>query len=281
MISLRDDNPTTHPPVVTVVILAAIASVYFFVQPGGAGAEARFTYANAAIPCEVVRARPLTIDEVNHTFGGHDRSCTTTPTSPDPFPAKNVYLAVLVSMFLHANLLHLGGNALFLWVFGNNIEDRMGHVWYLVFYLAGGLAAAAAYMAAKPTSTVPMIGASGAIAAVMGAYLVLFPRTPVGPCSSSASSSSCATFRPWRYLCSGSHRSSSWRPARASSGWPTWAGSRSGARGAGRPRPAPAGAALVNVARRASARSTTPACRAWRSRGATHRRSVPRPPADR
>ena len=179
MIPLRDDNPTTHPPVVTVVILAAIAFVYFFVQPRGAGAEARFTYANAAIPCEVVRARPLTIDEVNHTLGGHDRSCTTTPTSPEPFPAKNVYLAVLVSMFLHANLLHLGGNALFLWVFGNNIEDRMGHAWYLVFYLAGGLAAAAAYIAAKPTSTVPMIGASGAIAAVMGAYLVLFPRTPV------------------------------------------------------------------------------------------------------
>jgi len=179
MIPLRDDNPTVRPPVVTVLLLAAIAFVYFFVQPSGAGAEARFTYANAAIPCEVVRARPLTIDEVNHTLGGHDQSCARVAASPAPFPGKRVNLAILVSMFLHANLLHLGGNALFLWVFGNNIEDRMGHGWYLGFYLAGGLAAAGAYIAAQPTSTVPMIGASGAIAAVMGAYLVLFPTAPV------------------------------------------------------------------------------------------------------
>ena len=180
MIPLRDDNLAVRPPVVTVLVLVAIAFVYFFVQPRGAVAETRFTYENAAIPCEVVQGQPLTIDEIDHTLGGHDESCGSTRTrSPAPFPGKNVYWAIVVSMFLHANLLHLGGNALFLWVFGKNIEDRMGHGWYLVFYLVGGLAAAGAYIAAQPSSTVPMIGASGAIAAVMGAYLVLFPRAPV------------------------------------------------------------------------------------------------------
>lgn len=179
MIPLRDTNPTERPPVVTVLLLAAIAFVYFFVQPRGPTAETRFTYANAAIPCEVVRGRPLTIDEVSHALGGHGQACSRVADAPALFPNKRVYLAVLVSMFLHANLLHLAGNALFLWVFGNNIEDRMGHGWYLIFYLAGGLAAAGAYIAAQPTSTVPMIGASGAIAAVMGAYLVLFPTAPV------------------------------------------------------------------------------------------------------
>lgn len=179
MIPLRDENPASRPPIVTILLLIAIAFVFFFVQPRGVVSETRFTYANAAIPCEVVRGRPLTIDEIDHTLGGHDQSCRTTAASPAPFPAKQVYLAILVSMFLHANLLHLAGNALFLWVFGNNIEDRMGHVWYVVFYLAGGLAAAGAYIAAQPTSTIPMIGASGAIAAVMGAYLVLFPAAPV------------------------------------------------------------------------------------------------------
>ncbi|HVT78628.1 MAG TPA: rhomboid family intramembrane serine protease [Acidimicrobiales bacterium] len=179
MIPLRDDNPTVRPPVVTVLILIAIAFVYFGVQPRGAVAEARYTYANAAIPCEVVQGRPLTIDEINHALGGHDEACGRAAASPELFPRKSVYLAVLVSMFLHANLLHIGGNALFLWVFGNNIEDRMGHLWYALFYLVGGLAAAGGYVAAQPLSTVPMIGASGAIAAVMGAYLVLFPRAPV------------------------------------------------------------------------------------------------------
>src|SRR5207253_8078046 len=86
---------------------------------------------------------------------------------------------ILYSMFLHGSLLHIAGNMLFLWIFGNNIEDKMGPVWYLVFYLAGGLVAAAAHIIVQPTSTVPVVGASGAIAAVMGAYLVLFPNAPI------------------------------------------------------------------------------------------------------
>ena len=94
-------------------------------------------------------------------------------------PAKNVLLAVLTSMFLHGGLVHLGGNMLFLWIFGNNIEDRLGHVRYLVFYLAAGIVATLAHIAVQPTSTVLVVGASGAIAGVMGAYLIWFPKARV------------------------------------------------------------------------------------------------------
>ncbi len=82
-------------------------------------------------------------------------------------------------MFLHAGLLHLGGNMLFLWVFGNNVEDRLSPILFLGFYLLGGVAATAAHIGLDPNSTVPVVGASGAIAAVMGAYLVLFPRARI------------------------------------------------------------------------------------------------------
>ena len=86
---------------------------------------------------------------------------------------------MLVSMFLHADLLHIGSNMLFLWVFGNNIEDRLGALRYLAFYAAGGVFATLGHVLVQPASTVPVIGASGAVAAVMGAYLVWFPDAPV------------------------------------------------------------------------------------------------------
>ncbi len=93
---------------------------------------------------------------------------------------QGVYLHGMVThMFLHGGILHLAGNMLFLWVFGDNLEDQLGHLGFLAFYLLGGLAAAGAQIAADPSSGIPMVGASGAIAAVMGGYLVLFPRARV------------------------------------------------------------------------------------------------------
>jgi membrane associated rhomboid family serine protease len=82
-------------------------------------------------------------------------------------------------MFLHVNLIHIGGNMLYLWIFGNNIEDRLGRAWFIAFYFLGGVAAAAAQVAIDPASEVPMVGASGAVSAVLGAYLVLFPGAKV------------------------------------------------------------------------------------------------------
>jgi membrane associated rhomboid family serine protease len=94
-------------------------------------------------------------------------------------PAYFSWTSVLTSMFLHGGWLHFLGNMLYLWIFGDNVEDRMGHVWYLMFYLGCGTAAAIGQAATQPYSLVPMIGASGAIAGVMGAYFVLFPHSRV------------------------------------------------------------------------------------------------------
>jgi membrane associated rhomboid family serine protease len=184
VIPIKDYNPTTRRAWITLLIIAVNVFVYFAVQPHGqanmdpqneAVQEAEFTYAHAAIPCEVTKGRPLTIDEIN--------TATCTPnnqtTSPEPFPHKNIYLAILYSMFLHGSLSHIGFNMLFLWIFGNNIEDRMGWIGYPLFYLASGFAAAFAHIVVQPNSTVPVVGASGAIAGVMGAYLVLFPNVRI------------------------------------------------------------------------------------------------------
>ena len=186
MIPLRDENPTRTTPVLTLVLIAACVGIYFLVQPTGqaelrqSNSDLRFTLENAAIPCEVVKGRPLTIEEVEETFGAGDQTaCDDTPEGGSLFPDKSVWLSVLYSMFLHGGLLHLGGNMLYLWVFGNNIEDTMGKVPFIVFYLLSGLAATLAHIAVQPDSTIPVVGASGAIAGVMGAYLVLFPRAPI------------------------------------------------------------------------------------------------------
>lgn len=94
-------------------------------------------------------------------------------------PARFAYVDVVTSMFLHADFLHFVGNMVFLWIFGDNVEDRLGHVGYLIFYLACGTVAAMAQVFAAPDSVVPMIGASGAIAGVMGAYFVIYPHSKV------------------------------------------------------------------------------------------------------
>jgi membrane associated rhomboid family serine protease len=94
-------------------------------------------------------------------------------------PHKSWLASVFVSMFLHGGWLHIGGNMLYLWIFGNNVEDRLGRVRYVIFYLMGGLAAAGLELAVGPNSAVPTLGASGAIAAVLGAYLLMFPRARV------------------------------------------------------------------------------------------------------
>ncbi|MEA2827950.1 MAG: hypothetical protein QOG43_2389 [Actinomycetota bacterium] len=182
MIPLKDYNPTRRFPVVTVVLIAINVGVYFLVQQPNESrnGSAQFSYSHAAIPCEVVDGQPLSEDEIRRTLDLHDtEACVHDDTTPPVFPHKNVYLALLYSMFLHGSLLHIGGNMLFLWIFGNNIEDRMRGPAYLGFYLAAGLVASAAHIVVQPNSTIPVIGASGAIAGVMGAYLVLFPNVRI------------------------------------------------------------------------------------------------------
>jgi membrane associated rhomboid family serine protease len=179
VIPIRDDLPTTSKPILTIAIIAACIFIYGFVQPHNADQEVEFLAEHAAIPCEVVHAKPIS-NELSQECDGQLRIPGEPVSSPaEPFPGKNVFLAIVVSMFLHGSWLHVLGNMLFLWIFGNNVEDRLGPIGYAVFYLVSGVVAAITHIATQANSTVPVVGASGAIAGVMGAYLVLFPKARV------------------------------------------------------------------------------------------------------
>ena len=151
MIPLRDINPTRRVPVITVLLIAINVLVFVYEQTLSTRGFQRLVLAYGVTP----------------------RNFT------DGLITANDALTVITSMFLHDGWLHIGGNLLYLWIFGNNIEDRLGWLRFTVFYFMGGLAAAGLQVFIDPTSRVPMIGASGAIAAVLGAYIVLYPRARV------------------------------------------------------------------------------------------------------
>ena len=189
MFPLRDDNPTRRVPVLTILLILVNIGVYFLIQPQGQqllgqvptnvqGDDAtRFNFEYAAIPCEVSTGEPLSVGELPD--GGDIANCERDSSDPPIFPGKQVWWAVVFSMFFHGGLLHLGGNMLFLWVFGNNIEDHLGPLRYLAFYLIAGIVATGAHVLVQPASTIPLVGASGAVAGVMGAYLIWFPNARV------------------------------------------------------------------------------------------------------
>ncbi|MGH9211544.1 MAG: rhomboid family intramembrane serine protease [Acidimicrobiales bacterium] len=184
MLPIRDENPVSRPAILTWLIIAACLVAYFVWQPSPldeTAEDATFYLENAAIPCEVVEGRPLDVNETVATFNsGNPEACGIDAGQSPPYvPDKNVWLSILTSMFLHGSLLHIGGNLLFLWVFGNNIEDVMGKVGFALFYVVGGIVATLSHVAINVDSTVPLVGASGAIAAVMGAYMVLFPQARI------------------------------------------------------------------------------------------------------
>ncbi|MBV8951687.1 MAG: rhomboid family intramembrane serine protease [Actinobacteria bacterium] len=173
VIPLRDDNPTSRFPVLTVLLIAANIFIFAFVQPHSDTALNRFDYEYAAIPCELVQGKPASVVEINNGV------CNSRLATPPAFPHKNVYLAVLVSMFLHGSWLHVLGNMLFLWIFGNNVEDRFGTFWFALFYLFAGILAATGHIIVNHNSLAPFIGASGAIAGVMGVYFVFWPAARI------------------------------------------------------------------------------------------------------
>jgi membrane associated rhomboid family serine protease len=174
VIPLHDNNATQRVPVVTFAIIAICIAVFVFVQDRGSPEEeAIFYYENAAIPCEIREGEPLDAADLQ------DGECGGESFGEQIFPEKSVWLSILSSMFLHGSWLHLLGNLWFLWIFGNNVEDYLGKIGFILFYLVSGVAATAAHFLVDPGSTVPVIGASGAIAGVMGMYLVLWPRARV------------------------------------------------------------------------------------------------------
>jgi membrane associated rhomboid family serine protease len=170
---LRDNLPTDRLPVVTIALIAINVIVYLFLQPktgidfngGSLSQVSLFHY--GAIPYELTHPGQH-CDLVARGCGKH--------VHDGGIPT---YATVFTGMFTHAGLLHLGGNMLFLWIFGNNVEDAMGKVKFLLFYLLGGIAALALQTAIGPDSVVPTLGASGAIAAVLGGYILLYPRARV------------------------------------------------------------------------------------------------------
>lgn len=142
--------------------------------------ELRFNLEVAAVPCEIQQGRPLTVAEIGATYGlGDETGCDPESDGPALFPDKLVFLSLLTSLFLHTGWLHLGTNMLFLWIFGNNIEDRIGHLPFAAFYLVSGIFATLGHVAAQPSSTIAVLGASGAVAGLMGAYLAWFPDAPI------------------------------------------------------------------------------------------------------
>jgi membrane associated rhomboid family serine protease len=168
MFPYRDDNPSVLTPVVTVALIAANLAVWIVLQ--GMGNDQRL----AASVCELglIPGDLLHRLPVGYAFPvGDGMSCVV--------EAGHSYKTLFTSMFLHGGWLHVLGNCWYLWVFGNNVEDAMGHLRFLAFYLVCGVAAAAAQILADPGSAVPMVGASGAISGVMGAYVVLYPRVRV------------------------------------------------------------------------------------------------------
>jgi membrane associated rhomboid family serine protease len=168
VLPIRDLNPTRRTTVVTWVIIAVAAAVYFFVQPHDAAGSTEFLYEQATIPCEIESGEALTVGEIRTGRCGDD-------TGPQFDPGKRVYLSLVVAMFLHGGIAHLVGNLWMLGIFGNNVEDEMGSVAFIAFYLGAGLAASIGHVLAYPGDTTPVVGASGAIAGVMGAYLVFHP----------------------------------------------------------------------------------------------------------
>jgi membrane associated rhomboid family serine protease len=160
---LKDDIPTRRFPVLTVAIIAICCAVYFLFEQGlwGLGATGNERVLEfGAIPYEI-------------TNPGKEVGAA---ELPDQAPW---WVTLFSSMFMHGSLLHLGGNILFLWIFGNNIEDSMGRLRFVAFYLLGGLVALGAQVLVEPDSVVPTVGASGAIAAVLGGYALLYPRARV------------------------------------------------------------------------------------------------------
>ncbi|QDE66107.1 MULTISPECIES: rhomboid family intramembrane serine protease [Myxococcus] len=170
MIPISDDNPTLRTPVVTYLLLGTIGFVWVFIQ--GAGLDAYRLAASVCnlgmVPGELTGKAALGLPVPL----GDGLACVV-----DNEPIN--LLTPITSMFLHGGWGHLLGNCLFFWVFGNNVEDSMGRLRFVVFYLLCGLAAAAAHLLVDPSSPVPTVGASGAISGVMGAYLLLYPRVRV------------------------------------------------------------------------------------------------------
>jgi len=192
MLPIRDSTRRQRVPFVTVALIAANVIAFLFWQPtlrhekDAELAQQTFFWCHGQIPYELAHQVPLARSGAHGRVEiGKDYGVTSADAAQlqdylgRECPNKSIWLSILSAMFLHGGWLHLGGNMLFLWIFGDNVEDALGEVGYLAFYLVGGIAAGALQFVLAPNSTIPNVGASGAIAAVLGAYIVLYPRARI------------------------------------------------------------------------------------------------------
>ncbi len=182
MLPLRDDNPTGKIPFVTLGIIVVNVLAFLLWEPitGSEAQQAQFFYCTALVPYEIRNQENLV--DAGPEAGPVGEEIVDELDLDSACPNKSWLFSIFAAMFLHGGLLHIGGNMLFLWVFGNNVEDKLGPVLYLLFYLAAGIVASAAQLAVTSSgqdSLIPNLGASGAVAGVLGAYLMMFPRRRV------------------------------------------------------------------------------------------------------
>lgn len=156
MIPIKDDNPTRTIPFVTVALIVINSAIFLYQMMLPAELDRLITLKYGVIPVEIIHWVDIR-----------------------PEISIPVVLTLITSQFLHGSLFHLGGNMLYLWIFGNNIEDVLGHFRYLIFYIVCGIIAGLVHVFTQPSSLIPTIGASGAISGVLGAYLIRFPRAKV------------------------------------------------------------------------------------------------------
>jgi len=157
LIPIRDENPTRRFPILTVALIATNVAIFLYMLLLPGEVERNLVIAQYALYPKAIMT-----------------GMAVTPHSVEP-----VYLTIITSMFLHGGFLHIAFNMLFLWIFGNNVEDVLGRLKFIIFYVLTGAAGAFAHIATEPLSTIPTIGASGAISGILGAYLVLFPNARV------------------------------------------------------------------------------------------------------
>jgi membrane associated rhomboid family serine protease len=189
VIPLKDNIPTDRFPFVTVGLIVANVIVYLLaIRHGGSiisGPDVQEVLKYGAIPRALTHSGVHCAEVVRQTALGPGQAeilCNSRLLAANGIAAQNTLPAwetVLTAMFMHASILHIAGNMLFLWIFGNNIEESMGPIKFIAFYILGGIAALALQVAVGPNSNVPTVGASGAIAAVLGGYIVLYPRARV------------------------------------------------------------------------------------------------------
>jgi len=158
MFPIRDDNPQVNKPIATYIIIGLNVAAWFLLQGAGMGEQLNMSVCQYGLI-------PADLFSLN--------------AAGSPCPVGSGWAGVLSSMFMHGSWMHIIGNMWFLWVFGDNIEDSMGPVRFAIFYILSGLLAATAQVVSQPDSIIPMVGASGAIGGVMGAYIMLFPRVKV------------------------------------------------------------------------------------------------------